>query len=66
MMEFLSPGILLSCDTPGCDGEFEHDGWIEWEEFLADAKADGWVSQRIGGEWKHWCPDCADKFRAGR
>lgn len=35
----------------------------EFDVMIADAKGDGWIISRAGGEWQHTCPDCAAQPR---
>lgn len=63
MIEFLSPGILLTCNTVGCESTVESTEWTDFQEFINDAKADGWRMRFVEGEWEHYCPDCSDEER---
>jgi hypothetical protein len=48
--------ICIECDS--CDEVFEGEPRAEWAETWAAAKADGWKSKQIGGDWVHGCKRC--------
>lgn len=47
---------MLVCD--GCGAELDtHD---EFQAAVDEAKAEGWLVARAGGEWTHHCGSCRD------
>ena len=35
-------------------------GTLEFREFIADLKSEGWKIKKDGDEWQHICPDCQE------
>lgn len=52
--------ISFTCDT--C-GETENSRTDEFNAAWADAKEDGWKTQKVGNDWVHTCPTCARKLK---
>jgi hypothetical protein len=50
--------VVFECDECGEDYNAQESVFDEaWQA----AKADGWVSYKLGSEWHHFCPDCKGK-----
>ena len=48
----------MHCDMCGNVDEFE--GW-DWNEFVKDAKENGWQVKLVVNEYRHYCPNCPQK-----
>lgn len=47
--------VAFGCDEPGC--EVQSELHTDFKEAVAEIKAAGWKSNRIGDkEWSHFCP----------
>ncbi len=57
MIDIQNGKIMIECDC--CDEVFEGQN-REWQTVWPIAKRDGWKSKKIGEEWVHECPRCAD------
>ncbi|TAM97293.1 MAG: hypothetical protein EPN45_19530 [Rhizobiaceae bacterium] len=38
----------------------------EFDVMVADARAEGFVIEKIAGEWAHTCPDCAEQAKRSK
>ncbi len=47
--------LIAECNE--CGDEFPG-GVLEWSEFIADLKANGWRIKKDGDEWIHECESC--------
>jgi hypothetical protein len=50
----------IICDMPACGTENTYNA-DSWQDFIDQAKEDGWKIKRNGDEWEHFCPDCAQE-----
>jgi hypothetical protein len=51
--------FTISCDEIGCGESETYYTDRDWAEFISDAKLDGWIIYKKGGDWCHRCPACA-------
>ena len=52
--------LVVTCNECGHRG---FGGTVEdFHEFLDELKAAGWRIKNNGGEWEHFCPDCAEEL----
>lgn len=49
--------VIMECDTC-CDAEFVRPRDIDWSDFIAQAKADGWIIEKVGRDFVHGCARC--------
>lgn len=52
--------VVFECDA--CPEELETE-CDDFQEALAVFKRDGWRVEKVGDEWVHTCPSCADDER---
>jgi len=38
----------------------------EFDVMVSDAKAEGFVIEKVAGEWQHSCPSCAETARRSK
>lgn len=50
-------GGELVAECNDCGTEFAG-GALEWSEFIADLKENGWKFHKEGEEWEHFCSEC--------
>jgi hypothetical protein len=55
--------IAFICDE--CSDTMET-GEADFTEALANAKMEGWVSMKVGGDWNHYCSGCSRRAAAHR
>ena len=46
---------MATCDN--CGTGQECDSWADVMEFM---NYEGWKKKLVGGEWKHYCPECQE------
>ena len=52
----------FDCDAPRCTWSYSGgDDYPDFREAWEAAKAEGWVTFRLDGEWVHYCPECKKK-----
>ncbi len=58
MIERTEDGFEVACDY--CSNDIEVSGH-DWNEMLAEIKANGWHIRQVNGEWKHMDDECWKK-----
>jgi hypothetical protein len=55
-------GIIIECDEPGCNEEYQISDGVGFDYGWEEAKARGWRAKRIGNDWVHGCPFHASRL----
>lgn len=50
--------LSFECDGQGCNAEVVP-ATDDFEEARHELRSERWTTRQEGGEWKHYCPDCA-------
>lgn len=49
---------MVTCDN--CETGQECDSWSDVMDFM---NYEGWKKKLVGGEWKHFCPECSEVMK---